>query len=272
MVQAVASRLVLLDADGVPERPVPMNRDLLVLGRSADSDVLIRDPQVSRHHAELRRDSGRWVLRDLGSTAGTTYEGRPLQRTVVLHHGDVIGLGPVHLRYEEDAAEPATTIGSIPPVAVPRPRPPLPAAGLGVRDQSAGTINNVEGVQNNYVHQVLQQRQSFLREVAATRTRARVFIWLGVAMVVAGMAAAFSVVGGSFSFLSDALGSNGEVQPPTDFFGKDVGGVPLIVVAGALNTFGVLMIVIGIVLHVVATARRKDVDRRLPDPRIPRHR
>ena len=273
MVQAVASRLVLLDADGVPGRPVAMDRDVLVLGRSADSDVLLRDPQVSRHHAELRRDHGRWVLRDLGSTAGTTYDGRRLQRPVVLHHGDVIGLGPVHLRYEEDSAEPPTTIGSIPPVAVPRPRPPVPAAGIGVRDQQAGLINNVEGTQyNQYVQQVLQERRSFMREVAATRTRARFSIWLGIAMVVAGLAVGFSVVGGSFSFLSDAFNSGGAVQPPTDFFGKEVGGVPLIVVAAALNSFGILLIVIGIVLHVVATARRKDVDRRLPDPRLPRQR
>jgi hypothetical protein len=272
MAHALASRLVLLDADGVPERPVLMNRDRLVLGRSADSDVVLRDPQVSRHHAELRMDHGRWVLRDLGSTAGTTRGGHRLERPVVLRHGDVIGLGPVHLRYEQDSAEPPTTIGPAVPAAVPRPRPPVPAAGIGVRDQRAGSINNVEGVQNNYVQQILHERQSFMREVAATRTRARFFIWLGILMVIAGLGTGFLVVGGSLSFLNGALGSNGEVEPPTDFFGKDVGGVPLVVVAAALNAFGILLIVIGIVLHVVATARRKDVDRRLPDPRIPRYR
>ena len=271
MVQALASRLVLLDADGVPERPLPLNRDRLILGRSADSDVVLSDPQVSRHHAELRNDHGRWVLRDLGSTHGTTRGGHRLDRPVILHHGDVIGLGPVHLRFEEDSAEPPTTVRPLPPHDVPRPRPPVPRSGIEVDDQYAGSINNVEGVQNNYVQQVLQERQSFLREVAATRTRARVLIWTGVVVMVAGIATMLVVFGEVFGSINDAFRSAGAVAPGSPF-GREVGGVPVVLIGGAAEVLGLLMIIIGIVLHVVATARRKDVDRRLPDPRIPRHR
>jgi uncharacterized membrane protein YidH (DUF202 family) len=269
MVQVLASRLVLLDEDGDPERPLPMDRDRVVLGRSSENDVVLADPMVSRHHAEIRHDHGRWVLLDLGSTHGTTRNGQRLDHPVVLHHGDVIGLGPVQLRFEEAAEEAPTAL-----------HPPVPPSqrsyrfeGIEVRDQHAGgAINNVEGVQNNYVHQVLQERRSFLREVAATRTRARIFVWLGLVLVVVGIAIALVVVGGLFSDIGEAFRSSGASGPPEDPFGVEIAGVPLIIVAAAIEIAGIVMIITGIVLHVTATARRKDIDRRLPDPRIPRHR
>lgn len=270
MVQALPSRLVLLSANGVAERPVPMNRGRLALGRSADNDVVLTDPQVSRHHAELRNETGRWVLRDLGSTAGTTHSGRRLERPVVLRHGDVIGLGPVHLRYEEDGGEPPTVIGPAVPAGVPHPRPAQPTVPPGRMDfgRIDGSGNDfVIGTQNNY-----HARESFLREVAATRTRARAFIWLGVVLVVAGIGMALFVVSGFFSDLGDAIGSEQITDPPQSPFGEEVGGVPLMVIAAGLEVAGVLMIVIGIVLHVTATARRRDVDRRYPVHPPVRHR
>ena len=271
MVQTLASRLVLLSADGVPERPLPMNRGRLVLGRSADCDVVLTDPQVSRHHAELRYDNGRWVLRDLGSTAGTTHSGRPLERPVELRHGDVIGLGPVHLRYEEDSAEPPTAIGRAVPAGVPHPRGVQPTVPPGRMDfgRIDGSGNDfVIGTQNNF-HAA---RESFLREVAATRTRARAFVWLGVLLVVAGIGTALVVVSGFFSELSDAINSQTVTPPPGSPFDAELGGVPVIVVAAGLEFAGVLMIVIGIVLHVTATARRRDADRRYPVHPPARHR
>jgi hypothetical protein len=270
MVQALASRLVLLGPNGVPERPFAMEHPRLVLGRSGDSDVVLTEPQVSRHHAEIRNDHGRWVLRDLGSTHGTTRNGDRIDRPVVLHHGDVIGLGPTYLRFEESSAEPPTMVRPVPWSETP-PRPPVPRSGIEIDDQYAGSINNVEGVQNNYVQQVLHERQSFLREVAATRTRARFFIWLGVLVMVAGIVTMLVVFGELFGGINDAFRSP-EAGVPESPFGRELGGVPVVLIGGGAEVLGLLMIIIGVVLHVVATARRRDVDRRLPDPRIPRHR
>jgi len=260
MVQALASRLVLLSADGVPERPFPMNRERLVVGRSPDSDVVLAEPQVSRHHAELRNDHGRWVLRDLGSTAGTTRAGRLVDRPVVLHHGDVIGLGPVRLWFEEDSAEPPTTIGPAVRAGLPRPRPPEPTVPPGRMDFGpiAGSGNEfVIGTKNFY-----EARQSFLRDVAATRTRARVLIWLGVVLMVAGIATVLVFMGNFFGQLTDAMGSVGETGT-SDFIDEPV-DFRIAVAASGAEILGLLMIIIGTVLHVVATARRKDVDRKYP--------
>ncbi len=53
----------------------------VVLGRSKDSDVQVEDANVSRRHAELRREGGSWWLVDLGSTNGTELNGKRVQRS-----------------------------------------------------------------------------------------------------------------------------------------------------------------------------------------------
>ena len=54
--------------------PLEDDRELLI-GRSEDSDIQIRDEGVSRRHATLRVDGEAAVLRDLGSANGTYVDG-----------------------------------------------------------------------------------------------------------------------------------------------------------------------------------------------------
>ena len=51
---------------------------------------------VSRRHAQLRFRDGKWVLRDLGSTNGTTVNGVRVGRCELLP-GDRLGLGELLL-------------------------------------------------------------------------------------------------------------------------------------------------------------------------------
>src|SRR5215213_1594852 len=46
------------------------------LGRSRDSDVVLDDVNVSRHHAEIRPSGASWIIVDLGSTNGVKVNGR----------------------------------------------------------------------------------------------------------------------------------------------------------------------------------------------------
>ena len=48
----------------------------VVLGRSKDCDVQVEDANVSRRHAELRREGSTWWLVDLDSTNGTELNGK----------------------------------------------------------------------------------------------------------------------------------------------------------------------------------------------------
>jgi hypothetical protein len=68
----------------------------VVLGRSKDCDVRVEDANVSRRHAELRREGADWWLVDLDSTNGTELNGRRISRSK-LSDGDTITLGGTDL-------------------------------------------------------------------------------------------------------------------------------------------------------------------------------
>jgi pSer/pThr/pTyr-binding forkhead associated (FHA) protein len=75
------------------ERVVEWPGDRLTFGRGDDCDVVLDDPGVSRRHAELRREGGALVLRDLGSSNGTFVGGEPIQRRAITA-ADEVQLGP----------------------------------------------------------------------------------------------------------------------------------------------------------------------------------
>lgn len=63
------------------------------IGRSKECDCVMRDPNVSRKHAELRRrGGGGWEIEDLGSTNGVEINGRRVSRGR-LTAGDEVTLG-----------------------------------------------------------------------------------------------------------------------------------------------------------------------------------
>jgi len=68
-----------------------------VIGRSSACQIVLGDDTVSRRHAELRYDDGRWMLRDLGSSNGTYVNGRLVTEAEV-RVGDVIHLGGARLK------------------------------------------------------------------------------------------------------------------------------------------------------------------------------
>ena len=71
----------------------------VLIGRSRDCDVMLDDPNISRRHAELRRENGQWVVADLASTNGVKVNGRRVQEAP-LSPGDEITLGLEKLRFE----------------------------------------------------------------------------------------------------------------------------------------------------------------------------
>ena len=68
---------------------------LITLGRDDDNDVVIDDERISRHHAELvTHADGRIEVHDLGSTAGTFVNDRPV-RSHTIRRGDRLAFGPL---------------------------------------------------------------------------------------------------------------------------------------------------------------------------------
>ena len=76
---------------------ITMETDRLVFGRRG-ADVNLNDRLVSRRHAAIEAGSGRYLLKDLGSTNGTFLNGQPAGMEF-LKHGDEIQLGSTLIRF-----------------------------------------------------------------------------------------------------------------------------------------------------------------------------
>jgi len=66
-----------------------------IFGRTSESDIMLKDDAVSRHHAELlvNTENQRLSIRDLGSTNGTYVNGKRIKSVVYLEHGDQVRIG-----------------------------------------------------------------------------------------------------------------------------------------------------------------------------------
>lgn len=268
------ARLVVVGPAHLRGRTLVLSARETVLGRSADCHLVLSDPHVSRAHAVVRTTVTGAVVEDLGSSGGTRVNGVPAVTARVLHDGDVISLAGVSIRYQTAAASAdETRISPLPPdrpAAPPpyrstaRPAPPPAAVRYDIGEQNAGVISNVGRDQyNSYV----QQRESFLREVAGTKTKARTLAWTGFLLLLPG----FAVYGGTvvrFILSVPTLDENTEPED-IELLGPDVGGVPVGVIGLGLCLLGSVLLIVGIVLHVVAAARRRRVDQDMP-PAAPR--
>jgi pSer/pThr/pTyr-binding forkhead associated (FHA) protein len=72
----------------------------VTLGRAPDNNVVFDSNLVSGHHAEIRYESGRFVLHDLGSTNGTFVNGRKITGPNMLKVGFRVRIGDVNLVVE----------------------------------------------------------------------------------------------------------------------------------------------------------------------------
>ncbi|WP_273844932.1 FhaA domain-containing protein [Rubrobacter calidifluminis] len=68
------------------------------VGRSAGNDIVLSDPNVSRHHARISRLEDGFVIEDLGSTNGTLLDGVPIDRERI-DNGDELTFGQSTARF-----------------------------------------------------------------------------------------------------------------------------------------------------------------------------
>ena len=88
----------IVAGDGPDQRRVAVGSSLIV-GRSGDNGLVIKDTAASRRHLEILSSGGGYVCRDLNSRNGTIVNG---DRTKVweLKDGDRILIGETLLRFE----------------------------------------------------------------------------------------------------------------------------------------------------------------------------
>ena len=85
--------------------PVPLRKELLVLGRRASCDIVLDFENVSGRHCELKFYNQVWHVRDMGSTNGTTVNGARLSAEHTVLPDDELGFADhmYHIEYEPGA-------------------------------------------------------------------------------------------------------------------------------------------------------------------------
>lgn len=75
-----------------PEQVYRLDREVVQLGRHVSNDIVVNDRRVSRHHAQVRFENGRFVIYDLGSLNGIGIN-RTSVRQHTLRDGDLVSVG-----------------------------------------------------------------------------------------------------------------------------------------------------------------------------------
>jgi predicted component of type VI protein secretion system len=111
-----------------PNQQFLLTRDTVTLGRDITNDIVINDPEVSRHHARLIRTPNGYSYEDLRSTNGSFVNRQRLSAPYQLQNGDLLGLGEtITLVYEVVGEAAATMVAPSGGSAAPQPMP-APAA------------------------------------------------------------------------------------------------------------------------------------------------
>jgi pSer/pThr/pTyr-binding forkhead associated (FHA) protein len=81
-------------------RAYPLSETGFTIGRDAASDIVVREPSVSRSHAEVRAEGGEYVLHTSGAT-GTFLNGEPVSTPRPLKDGDRVEVGTAELTFRQ---------------------------------------------------------------------------------------------------------------------------------------------------------------------------
>ncbi|HYV46749.1 MAG TPA: FHA domain-containing protein [Myxococcaceae bacterium] len=76
----------------------------VVIGRTADCDVILYDPGVSRKHARIFSQGKAYYVEDMGSSNGTKVNGSVVKKKQ-LSDGDAVALGPVVFHFTSKVIE-----------------------------------------------------------------------------------------------------------------------------------------------------------------------
>lgn len=97
-----AASIVVIHGEGLGRR-VDIGAQPVVIGRDHGCDLLILHPSVSRRHCEIRREDGRYRVRDLGSTNTTRLNERVVE-SAELADGDHLIIGESIVKFIGDTS------------------------------------------------------------------------------------------------------------------------------------------------------------------------
>jgi pSer/pThr/pTyr-binding forkhead associated (FHA) protein len=123
----MASQFQLIMRSGpTPGAAFTLEGDQIDIGRDSTNGVVINDAEISRRHARLSFQGGKYVLEDLGSTNGTFVNGQRLAGPRVLKAGEVISFGEQIVMIFEALMTPDAGATVVSPRAAAVPATPRP--------------------------------------------------------------------------------------------------------------------------------------------------
>jgi phosphoserine phosphatase RsbU/P len=113
-----------------------LTQDETVIGRHPECHLQIDSNMVSRKHARIIRDGNKFFVEDLGSGNGTTVNGQRIAARVPLQHDDRVKLGPILLRFLDQASAPGGS-RSGPLSGIHKLEAPPPAFKIDMADETS---------------------------------------------------------------------------------------------------------------------------------------
>lgn len=98
------AKLVVL-TEGFVGTSCELKAERTTVGRVEDNTFQIAEPSVSSHHCEILLRGSDVVVKDLNSTNGTYVNGQPTTEAV-LKPGQILRLGKIEIRFEDETAPP----------------------------------------------------------------------------------------------------------------------------------------------------------------------
>src|SRR5947209_11574599 len=115
------AKLFFVGLDGAEKSYRLQTHRPFTVGRDPGNDIILRDPKVSRHHAEIVFERGFFVMHDLASANGTFVNGKRI-RVAPLTHGAKIRMGNSYGHFSEELPT-ESDAGSVEPFERPLPEP-----------------------------------------------------------------------------------------------------------------------------------------------------
>ena len=81
---------------------IPLKKDRISIGRSADNDINIPDPFCSGQHAYIYPSEEGWAVRDNASKNGTFLNGKKIKAGVELKKGDEVLVGSTRIVFDKE--------------------------------------------------------------------------------------------------------------------------------------------------------------------------
>jgi phosphoserine phosphatase RsbU/P len=102
-----------------PGQVFPIEGEVAILGRHPDCDIVLEAPAVSRQHARIIRQQGRFFIEDLNSRNGTLVNGRPVIERQILNENDEIQICDLSFVFHNGpGADPGSVTDEIPAMVV----------------------------------------------------------------------------------------------------------------------------------------------------------